>query len=353
MSSTEGLIGPRAWGEPCGTALLKASAEDFCVSEVLDIAFSGQGEHLWLLVEKRGENTEAVARLLARAAGISLRDVGYAGLKDRQAVTRQWFSLHLPGRDDPDLSALWHADLRLIQQQRHQRKLQRGAHQANHFVIRLTALQADQTRLEQRLQQLARCGVPNYFGQQRFGHAGQNLLEARDWAARGALPPARGKRSRLLSSARSFLFNQVLAARVADGSWQQVLAGDCLAFSNSRSHFPASQLAADDLRLAALDLHPTGPLWGQGEPPVSAEVLALETSLVAAERQLADWLAAAGLQQQRRILRLPIGGLSWHYPTADCLHLEFTLPVGCFATVVVRELVELTSSPAGTLESEH
>ncbi|SDU12003.1 tRNA pseudouridine13 synthase [Halopseudomonas salegens] len=347
------MLGPRAWGGPCGQARLKASADDFCVTEVLNLELSGSGEHVWLLLEKREQNTEAVARLLARAAGIRLRDVGYAGLKDRQAVTRQWFSLHLPGREDPDLSSLWSADLRLIEQQRHQRKLQRGAHQANRFAIRLTDLQAERLQLDQRLQTLSRCGVPNYFGPQRFGHAGQNLFEARDWAARGALPPARGKRSRLLSSARSYLFNRVLAARVADGSWQQILDDDCVAFSDSRSHFAASRLAADDPRVKALDVHPTGPLWGQGEPPVDGPILALEQGIAAAEPVVCTWLAAAGLKQERRILRLPIGALTWHYPTADCLQLEFTLPTGCFATVVVRELVSLISSPAGELDSEH
>ncbi|TVP88299.1 MAG: tRNA pseudouridine(13) synthase TruD [Pseudomonadaceae bacterium] len=353
MSDVESLLGPQAWGEVCGQARLKASAEHFAVTEMLNIEFSGSGEHLWLLIEKREQNTEAVAKLLAKAAGIGVRDVGYAGLKDRLAVTRQWFSLHLPGREDPDLSALWQADLCLIEQQRHQRKLQRGAHQANRFAIRLTDLHADQAQLDSRLRQLARSGVPNYFGPQRFGHGGQNLLEARDWAARGALPPARGKRSRLLSSARSYLFNQVLAARVADGTWQQILADDCVAFTDSRSHFAAHRLSADDPRVAALDVHPSGPLWGKGEPPVSGAVLALEQAVAAAEPALCDWLAGAGLKQERRILRLPIGALTWHYPTVDCLQLEFTLPTGCFATVVVRELVSLISSPAGELDSEH
>ncbi|MCL5043033.1 MAG: tRNA pseudouridine(13) synthase TruD [Gammaproteobacteria bacterium] len=353
MSEVDRLLGPLAWGETCGQARLKASAEDFSVTEVLDITFSGTGEHLWLLIEKREQNTEAVARLLAKASGISLRDVGYAGLKDRQAVTRQWFSLYLPRRDDPDLSALWQSDLRLIEQQRHQRKLQRGAHQANRFAIRLTELQAERAQLDNRLHQLAQFGVPNYFGPQRFGYGGQNLSEARDWAGRGALPPARGKRSRLLSSARSYLFNQLLAARVAEGSWQQILPDDCVAFTDSRSHFAASRLAADDPRVAALDIHPTGPLWGEGEPPVTGSVLALEQAIAATEPVLTAWLAAAGLKQERRILRLPIGELTWHYPTADCLQLEFTLPTGCFATVVVRELVSLISSPAGELDSEH
>ena len=266
-------LGPFAWGPPCGSAVLKALPEHFRVTEVLDIALSGEGEHLWLLIEKRNLNTEEVAKSLARLAGLKILDVSYAGLKDRKAVTRQWFSLQLPGR-------------------------------------------------------------------------------ARTWAERGALPPARGTRSRLLSTARSLLFNRVLAQRVADGSWNSVLAGDCLAFTHSRSQFSADRLVENDPRLAALDIHPTGPLWGVGESAVSAATADLEQAVAAAEPQLVGWLLAAEVEQARRILRLPIGALTWHYPSPDSLVVEFTLPTGCFATAVLRELVALTDEPGGGLESE-
>jgi hypothetical protein len=146
------LLGPRAHGEACGTAVLKAVAEDFQVDEVLDIPLTGQGEHLWLWVEKRGLNTEEAARRIARAAGLPLKAVSYAGLKDRQALTRQWFSLHLPGKADPDLGAATGPELSILRSARHSRKLQRGAHAANGFTLRLTALKADRAALEQRLQ---------------------------------------------------------------------------------------------------------------------------------------------------------------------------------------------------------
>lgn len=352
MPAEHDLLGPLAWGEPCGRAVLKASPEDFRVTEVMDIELSGAGEHLWLLIEKRNLNTEEVARQLARLAGVKLRDVSFAGMKDRLAVTSQWFSLQLPGRDDPDFSALWNDNLRCLASRRHSRKLQRGAHSANHFVIRLNHLQADTPALETRLQQIASQGVPNYFGPQRFGRGGSNLIDARSWASRGALPPARGTRSRLLSTARSLLFNQVLARRVADASWNRVLPGDCLAFTSSRSQFAAERLAADDPRLAALDLHPTGPLWGLGDPPVTGEIHVMELAVIEGEPLLARWLEAAGLEHARRILRLPIKALAWHYPSPDNLELEFTLPTGCFATAVLRELVILSDEPGGGLESE-
>jgi tRNA pseudouridine13 synthase len=345
-------LGPLAWGGPFGKAVLKAEPEHFRVTEVLDIALSGEGEHLWLLIEKRGLNTEEVARKLAAASGLKLRDISYAGLKDRQAVTRQWFSLHLPGRADPDLTGLWGASLSCLDSRRHQRKLQRGAHSANRFEILLTSLQADQAALGRTLELLREQGAPNYFGPQRFGLGGSNLFDARSWAERGALPPARGTRSRLLSTARSLLFNRVLANRVADGSWNRVLPGDCLAFTDSRSHFAAERLAADDPRFAALDVHPTGPLCGVGETPVAGQIAEAENAVQAAEPTLVGWLHGAGLAHERRILRLPITALAWHYPNPDSLQLEFTLPTGCFATSVIRELVTLLDEPGGGLQSE-
>ncbi|MCH2339145.1 tRNA pseudouridine(13) synthase TruD [Pseudomonas sp. NPDC047963] len=335
------LLGPMAHGGACGSAMLKAVAEDFQVDEVLDIPLSGAGEHLWLWVEKRNLNTEEAARRLARAAGVPLRNISYAGLKDRQALTRQWFSLHLPGKADPALARAEDETLKILQSGRHQRKLQRGAHSANGFTLRLTQLKADHAGLDARLERIKREGVPNYFGLQRFGHEGGNVHGAREYADRQELPVQRNLRSRLLSAGRSYLFNRVLAERVAAGSWKQARVGDLLAFTDSRSFFPAGEAECSDPRLAVLDLHPTGPLWGAGESPASGDVQALEMQVAATEPSIAKWLAEAGMKHERRILRLPMDGLSWHYPEPDILQLEFVLPTGCFATAVVRELVSL------------
>jgi len=335
------LLGPCAHGEPCGQAVLKATAEDFQVDEVLDIPLSGAGEHLWLWVEKRQLNTEEAARLLAKAAGLPLKAVSYAGLKDRQALTRQWFSLHLPGKSDPDLSAVESDSLRLLKVIRHSRKLQRGAHSANGFSLRLTQCTADHALLDARCEQLRQQGVPNYFGLQRFGFDGNNLHEAQLLAEADELPIQRNRRSRLLSSGRSYLFNQLLARRVAEGSWNRAQPGDLLSFTDSRSFFPAGEAECQDPRLAALDLHPTGPLWGAGDPLAQGAIQDLEYAVAAPHAALCRWLVKAGLEQERRILRLPIRELAWHYPEPDILQLNFVLPTGCFATVVVRELVRL------------
>ncbi|MDM8349287.1 tRNA pseudouridine(13) synthase TruD [Pseudomonas sp. sp1636] len=343
------LLGPRGHGEPCGTAVLKAVAEDFQVDEVLDIALAGEGEHLWLWVEKRELNTEEAAKRIARAAGVPLRMIGYAGLKDRQALTRQWFSLHLPGKTDPDLSGAEDASLSILKQVRHSRKLQRGAHAANGFTLRLTQLKADREALDIRLTQIAAQGIPNYYGLQRFGFEGGNVAHARHFAESKTLPEKRNVRSRVLSAARSFLFNRVLAERVAAGTWNRALPGDLLAFTDSRSFFPAGEAECSDPRLAILDLHPTGPLWGAGASAAGGVAQTLEQEVAADEHALVGWLAEAGMTHERRILRLPIGGLTWHYPETDILQLEFVLPAGCFATVVVRELVDLL--PAGQTDN--
>lgn len=343
------LLGPRAYGEALGRAVLKATAEDFQVDEVLDIPLTGDGEHLWIWVEKRGLNTEEAARRIAKAAGVPLRTVSYAGLKDRQALTRQWFSVQLPGKADPDLSAAENDTLKILKTARHRRKLQRGAHSANGFTLRLTGFEGDRAGVDARLQLIARQGIPNYFGAQRFGHDGGNVVDARVWAARKALPEQRNVRSRLLSAARSYLFNRVLAARVADGTWQQAQVGDLLAFTDSRSFFPAGEAECNDPRLAILDLHPTGPQWGEGLSPAAGATFELEQAIADGEADLRDWLINAGMNHERRILRLPIGGLSWHYPEPDILQLEFVLPAGCFATALVRELVDLV--PVGQTDS--
>ena len=338
------LLGPRACGDALGTAVLKATAEDFQVNEVLDIPLAGDGEHLWLWVEKRELNTEEAARRLARAAGVPVKMISYAGLKDRQALTRQWFSLHLPGKGEPDLTKAEDANLRILQATRHRRKLQRGAHSANGFSLRLTSMVADPAAIEQRLTQIKLCGVPNYFGSQRFGHDGGNLAQARHYAENARLPDQRNVRSRILSAARSYLFNQILAGRVEEGSWNQARPGDVLAFTDSRSFFPAGEAECLDPRLEALDLHPTGALYGRGVSSANGDTLALEQAVHAREATLCDWLAEAGLDHERRILRLPIRELSWHYPEPDILQLDFILPTGCFATVVVRELFDLVQA---------
>ena len=325
-------------GPPQVSARLKLAPEDFQVRECLGFEPDGTGSHALLHVRKREANTEWVARQLARHAGLPASRVSFAGLKDRQAVTEQWFSVDLAGAVEPDWATLDVAGVSVLRAERHGRKLKRGALTGNRFHLRLRELSGPIDELEARLARVTEQGVPNYFGPQRFGRDGANLNGAEALFA-GARIRDRHKRGMFLSAARSFLFNTVLSARVAQGSWCTILEGEALSLRGSRSFFVAepgdTALAA---RLAAGDISPSGPLWGTGEALARAEAAALEHAVLEPYASWRAGLEAAGLRQERRALRLLPDGLQWDWEDGD-LVLEFQLPPGTYATALVRELI--------------
>ena len=319
--------------------MLRARMDDFVVDEVLGFAPDDEGEHLLLRVRKRGANTDWVGRQLARFAGVRPADVSYAGLKDRNAVTTQWFSLRLAGRPEPDWSALAVEGVEVLESARHRRKLRRGALQGNRFEIAVRDLSGPAADLESRLQAVRDHGVPNYFGPQRFGRDGGNLERAEALFAGRFRESNRNRRGIYLSAARSFLFNEVLAHRVREGTWDRALPGEALMLAGSRSFFLAEEVDAEvERRLAAGDIDPSGPLWGRGEPPVRDEVLALEEGVLGPYPLFREGLEAAGMRPERRPLRLRPEGLEGE-PEGEGLRIRFTLPAGAYATTVVRELV--------------
>lgn len=329
---------PRAYGGPVLSATLRATAEDFQVEEILGYDADGHGEHALLWVEKRDANTAWVARELAKFAGVPPVAVGYAGLKDRHAVTRQTFSVQLAGKPDPDWSRLSCAGVRVLAVTRHSRKLKRGALRGNRFVLALRDVRGDQVAADALLAQIATRGVPNYFGEQRFGRAGDNVAQARAMFAGRRVE--RNQRSLLLSAARSQIFNDVLATRVEQGTWDTALDGEIWALAGSHSWFgPEPYTAALAERLARGDIHPSGPLWGQGEPPGTSQAGTLERAVAATHADLVQGLSAAHMEQDRRALRLLVHNLKWRWLDAGMLELAFDLPAGSYATVVVRELV--------------
>ena len=331
---------PYACGTPPLTARLRASPEDFRVEEILGYDADGAGEHLMLWVEKRGANTDWVARELARFAGVPPVAVGYAGMKDRHAVTRQTFSVQLAGKPDPDWSTFPHAEVKVLAATRHSRKLKRGALRGNRFVLVLREVEGDHAEAEKVLQQIVARGVPNYYGEQRFGREGGNVAQARAMFAGRRVE--RDKRSMLLSAARSQIFNEVLATRIERGSWDTPMDGEIWSLAGSRSWFgpePFNDVLAE--RLARADIHPSGPLWGQGEPPSVNEAGALEREIAAANSDLVAGLVAARMDQERRPLRLIPTHLAWRWLDDTSLELAFELPAGAYATVVVRELAKV------------
>jgi len=338
---------PFAHGGPPIAGRLRAEPGDFRVDEELGFEPSGAGEHAFLFVEKIEANTEWVARRLAEKAGVAPMNVGYAGLKDRHAITRQSFSVHLPGRPDPDWSALAIPGVRVLAASRHDRKLKRGVHRGNRFRIRVRDVDGDRGAVEQRLALIRERGVPNYFGEQRFGRDAGNIAQARAYFAGTRM--RRNESSLAISAARSLLFNAVLAQRVADGSWDSALDGEVWMLAGTHSIFGPEPWTVDlARRLAAFDIDPTGPLVGAGELRTTGTVRALEDAAIAPHRDLADGLAQAGLGQQRRSLRLRVEGLAHEWEGDGALVVEFRLPAGSFATVVLRELSgEAAPGPGG------
>lgn len=331
---------PPALGGVAGRGRIRARDEDFIVEEELGFALTGAGEHLFLKLRETGCNTDWVASQLARWGGRPRVDVGYAGLKDRHAVTEQWFSVRFPGGRHPDPARLAIEGVELLEALPHNRKLKRGALQGNRFRLRVTALEVDPALLEQRLAEIAHRGVPNAFGPQRFGRDFGNLQIAANWFA-GRPEPRRAERGFALSAARSLIFNAVLAERITDGSWETAAPGDPVGLDGRGSWFIAEAGdAALAGRLAMLDVHPTGPLWGRGEPPGDGPGAALEREVAGRFLEFADGLAAAGLEQERRALRLRVRDLTWSI-AGDLLELSFGLPAGAYATAVLRELVDV------------
>jgi tRNA pseudouridine13 synthase len=348
---------PRAHGAAVLEAQFRTTPEDFFVEELPSFEPSGSGEHLLLTVEKRGMNTAFAAKRIAQWAGVGEIGVGYAGMKDRHAVTRQRFSVHLPKRVAPELTALEDDELRVVEHHWHARKLPRGALAGNRFVLVLRDVHGERDAIDARLQAIATHGVPNYFGEQRFGRDGDNVANA--LAMFGGRRVRREQRGVLLSAARSLLFNQVLAARVGAGNWAGLqdgrgLEGEVWMLDGSRSVFgpePFNDILAQ--RLAAFDIHPSGPLWGRGELRSRDAVAALELAALADDEAVAlrTGLENAGLNQERRALRLRPTDLSWRWLDERALELAFSLPPGAYATVVMAELGPVREPARGRFQS--
>jgi tRNA pseudouridine13 synthase len=336
---TELMNLPCAHGGPAGSARLRATPEDFLVREWLGFDADGEGDHLLLKVRKRGANTMWVAKQLAKMGKIHPRDVGFAGLKDRDAVAEQAFTVPARSAVGTSWVGVTGDGFEVLTAERIRRKLKRGALKGNDFVLVLREFAGDTAVLEQRLQILAADGVPNYFGPQRFGRGGQNIKAALAWFGGEGPAPERAERGFALSAARSAIFNAVLAERVHAATWNRLLDGDVVNLNGSGSFFPV-QTVDDTLRerCSQLDVHPTGPMW-HGDSLISAGPIAeLEASVARRHQALADGLSKAGLEPERRPLRVPVRELSWRIEGSD-VYLQFRLQRGSFATAVLHELI--------------
>jgi len=330
-------------GDPLVSGVIRAQPEDFHVQEIPLIEPSGEGVHLWLELEKRNANTNWVAQQLATASGVAMRDVGFAGMKDRHAVTTQWFSVSMQEASQADWKRWSIPDVKIIQAIHHPRKLKRGALKGNRFRIVLRRLSGDLAGLEQRLDAVRSQGVPNYFGPQRFGFKGANVDRGIRWLRHGGRL-SRSKRSIYISAVRSFLFNQVLSRRVTDASWNRILDGEIAMLDGSRSLFACDMPDAElNRRCGEFDIHPTGPLPGSGNMSPVRQAETLENSVLEEYADIVEMLLKAGARADRRSLRLSAGELRCDI-SDDVLTLNFDLSAGAYATSILSELVSWSES---------
>lgn len=313
---------------------MRGEPDDFIVDEQLPFRPSGDGEHLYLRIRKSGQNTRWVARELAHRLGLPPRAVGFAGLKDRRAVASQWFSVHLPGRPDPDPGKLAGDGFRVLESTRHTAKLRTGVLAGNRFRIVIRRLSGDRSALSARLASLRSEPVPNYFGAQRFGHEGANL----DLLCRGAGRPDRASRSFGLSAMRSALFNAWLALRVEAGTWRDPLPGE-ICFRPSAGRFVHESARPPEGDAAC----PTGLLFGTGDNQATGPALAAERRFFDSYPDALAILSEFEPRMMRRSLCLAARAVDFELRD-DVLELAFALARGQFATVFIRELGEFFDS---------
>lgn len=340
------------YGQPNSTGYLRSEMADFKVFENLPFKPCGEGEHLFIHVRKTGENTAYVAKQLANYFGVKEQLVSYAGLKDRFAVTEQWFGVHLPGKKEYDLGDLSLEGVEVLASARHNKKLRIGALTGNSFEITLKQV-TNLDELVRRWHAIVAHGVPNYFGEQRFGIDGGNIEKALSLFS-GMKVKDKKKRGMYLSAARSLIFNQVIHQRIEKNIFDQLTDGDVCMLAGTQSVFVADEIDESiNNRFNEKDIDITAPMWGAGELMSSKKVKEFEQTIGDQYQEFCAGLAKFGLKQERRRIRLcienpdikvekqPESKLSDGNEVSQVL-LSFSLPAGAYATTVIRELLDYT-----------
>ena len=333
------------------SGVIRKEPSDFQVDEIQVFKPSGQGEHVWLLIKKTSQNTDWVAGLLAKIAEVPRRDVSFAGMKDRHAVTTQWFSVQMPGRVAPDWQAQLPDGVVLLDEKRHDRKLKRGTLEGNQFKLHIRDFQGTEDELKTTLERITEQGIPNYFGEQRFGfyqadkNAYTNIIKAEQWFKGEIKVKSKQQRSIYLSAARSWIFNHILSDRVEAGTWNQAQQGDVFMLDGTKSCFFEDLDDSLTERVQQLKLHPTGALWGRGNLRSNNSVKENEQKQSKAFNTLCEGLESKGLKQERKALRLVVNDLNYEWlEDQKSVNLIFSLPAGAFATSVLAELGEFKTS---------
>ncbi len=277
---------------------------------------------------------------MARLINKPTKLISYAGLKDRQALTIQWISIHAPGEVIPDIEKAQTNLWRVLEATRHHKKLRPGYLAGNHFVLRLRDAALNDELID-RIERIKQQGVPNYFGDQRFGRDAGNLNKAEHLLVQGHKVKDRFLRGLYCSAARSWIFNLILAERVTNQTWNIPLPGDVMMLSGTQSIFTSTEVDETlSQRIKDKDISPACPLPGKKKKLEQhpAEFIA---------RIYADWepwitgLERLGLEESWRNTILHVSNFT--YQSIDnTILLTFTLPAGAYATTVLRELTKLT-----------
>jgi tRNA pseudouridine13 synthase len=338
-------------GRPRG--VIKRSPEDFVVDEIPAYDPAGVGDHVYVRFRKRGLNTDAVVRAIATAVGADVRECGVAGLKDKVAVTTQWISLL--GRD-PELEArvkgLTIEGVEILEVSRHGNKLRTGHLRGNRFELVVRGVEA--TAIDDAVAAFARIGeegVPNAFGAQRFGRDGDTAIRARAWLTGKERAPADRRLRRLhFSALQSAIFNAVLEARVADGTWAVPIDGDLLKKEDTGGIFLCADVQGDRERAARGEICPTGPILGDRMRQPEREALALEQRIATPFIEGIDLRRARSLGEgTRRPLRLrvtetlaePMNSSRDSEVEGAALRVRFVLPKGAYATTVLSNVFDV------------
>lgn len=297
------------------------------MDENLGFIPEGEGEHIYLHVKKRGMNTQWLVKNVSKFAKIKERDIGFCGMKDRYAITTQWLSLYMPKKTPPDWKALEanpDLDISILDITKGPKKLRRGQHQNNNFKIVLKNFVApSEDELESLLCSIQQKGVPNYFGEQRFGRGGNNLINASKWLDDGRRIETCGPKGIIMSAARSYIFNLYLAERVTQNNWAEVIPGDV---KNQQEQ-------------------PEGPMWGRGKPARTDLALEIQNKVLEGRDAWLNGLEHCGLNQEGRSLVLKPQNFAWEYQD-QTLTLVFELLPGQYATTILGEIATLTDCSA-------
>ncbi|ORU91147.1 MAG: tRNA pseudouridine synthase D [Cycloclasticus sp. symbiont of Poecilosclerida sp. N] len=338
---------PFAHGGQIGSGQIKERAENFRVNETLTFEPSGEGEHVFLYIQKTDLNTGDVTKILSKHADVTRHSVAYAGMKDRRAVSKQWFSVQLPGKEGTDWNALNNDQILIESVTRHAKKLKRGTIKHNQFEILISNMSVDNEKLEQKALNIENKGVPNYFMRQRFGYQCQNLSRTFDFFIKKE--PIRNKKLRgiFLSSARSFLFNKVLAQRVNEGVWDKAIQGDAFMLNGTRQCFYGADISSEiHKRMLEHDISATGPLFGVNKDMVQYNAQDIEQNVFSMNDVFCDGLRRQKMETSRRALRVIPEGFKYDLVADDALRLSFKLPSGSYATAVIRELIDVSENSA-------